>query len=65
MCLTAEAFGLFLSIISLHNVSVEQGLVTVHTPDRDVTWMATGALWCTTAPDGGTLAMLDDAVTRI
>lgn len=65
MCLTAEAFGLFLSIISLHNVSVEQGLVTVHTPDRDVIWMATGAMWCTTAPNGGTLAMLDDTTTLI
>ena len=63
MCLSSEAFGLFLSIISLHNVSVDQGLVTVHTPDRDVTWIATGAVWCTTAPGGGALAMLDDAAT--
>ncbi|MEL6808837.1 MAG: hypothetical protein AAFO97_13750 [Pseudomonadota bacterium] len=65
MCLSAEAFGLFLSIISLQNVSVEQGLVTIHTPDRDVTWIATGAKWCTTAPNGGTLAMLDGAAIRI
>lgn len=59
MCLSAEAFGLLLSIISLYNVSVEDGLVTVHTPERDVTWVSTGASWCTTAPGGGTLAMLD------
>ncbi len=58
MCLTAKAFGLFLSIISLDNVSVTAGEVTIHTPEDNVVWLAVGPLWCTAAPDGYVLADL-------
>ena len=48
MCLTSEAFGLFLSIISLSHVTVEEDRVTIHTPEKDVQWHATGTdVWCT------------------
>lgn len=50
MCLTAEAFGIFLSIITLNNVSVDDGRVTIHTPQTDVIWLAIGEQWCTGAP---------------
>lgn len=59
MCLTSEAFGLFLSIISLSHVTVEEDLVTIHTPDRDVEWHATGSdVWCT--PAGSDLFAIND-----
>ena len=49
MCLTAKAFGMFLSIISLDNISVDKGRVTVHAPDRDQVWLAVGEKWCATS----------------
>lgn len=57
MCMTAHAFGLFLSIITLNNVTVTEDGVTIHTPDRDVVWRAVGAQWCTAAPGQEHLVM--------
>lgn len=52
MCLTSEAFGLFLSIISLSHVTVEEDRVIIHTPQKDVQWHAAGTnVWCTLADD--------------
>lgn len=48
MCLSSQAFGLFLSVIGLNQVSVETGKVTIHTPTQDVYWVAVGTEhWCT------------------
>jgi hypothetical protein len=58
MCLTAEAFGLFLSIITLNNVSVEDKRVTIHTPDQDVYWINAGEKWCLARPEHAVLAAL-------
>lgn len=47
MCLTAQSFGLLLSLVSLNNLTVEKGHVVVHLPDGDVHWLAMGPEWCT------------------
>ena len=47
MCLTAQSFGILMSLISLNNVTVSQGHVVVHLPDGDVHWLAMGPEWCT------------------
>ena len=47
MCLTAQSFGMLLSLISLNNVTVGDGHVVVHLPDGDVHWLAMGPEWCT------------------
>ncbi len=49
MCLTATSFGMLLSLISLQNVTVDDGHVVVHLPDGNVHWFAVGAEWCTGA----------------
>ncbi len=59
MCLTAEALGLFLSIITLENVSIEEHQITVHTPEKDVYWMHRDQMWCTEAAQTGKLAVID------
>jgi len=56
MCLTAQAFGLFLSIISLNNVSVEEKRVTIHTPQEDVYWIHAGEKWCLARPEFAKMA---------
>lgn len=58
MCLTAQAFGMFLSIISLNNVSVEDKRVTIHTPEQDVYWIHAGEKWCLARPEAARLASL-------
>ncbi|MBY5931746.1 hypothetical protein KUV51_01940 [Tateyamaria omphalii] len=52
MCLTAQSFGLLLSLVSMNNLTVEEGRVVVHLPDGDVHWLAVGAEWCTGAGAG-------------
>ena len=65
MCLTAEAFSIFLSIISLNNISVDEGRVTIHTPQSDVVWLAVGAQWCTSRPGTERLANASSLPTHL
>lgn len=58
MCLTAPAFGFLLSLVSLSQLTVDEGRVTVHTPERDIHWLAVGEEWCTGQPDSEELAMV-------
>jgi len=56
MCLTAGAFGLLLSMMSLSNLTVDDGRIVIHLPDGDVHWLAQGGAWCTGAPGTEQLA---------
>jgi hypothetical protein len=46
------AFGMFLSIISINNVTVDENRVSIHTPQNEVHWLSYGDQWCTGAPGG-------------
>ena len=50
MCLTTEAFAMFLNVIGLGLVSGDADTMIVHASTADVTWTAIGDHWCTTAP---------------
>lgn len=60
MCLTAQSFGMLLSLISLNNVTVDDGHVIVHLPDGDVHWLAMGPEWCTASGDAHHAFRIDD-----
>ena len=55
MCLSNEAFALFLNIIGLGLTTQQGDTVTVHASAGDVTWHAVVDEWCSAAPyaDGG------------
>ena len=61
MCLTAQSFGMLLSLVSMNNLTVEEGRVVVHLPDGDVYWLAVGTEWCT----GEAEYALDAPVKRV
>ncbi|MGK7653920.1 MULTISPECIES: hypothetical protein [unclassified Roseovarius] len=46
MCLTSEAFALFLTTIGASILSTEAGTVTVHATEGDIAWVAVGDRWC-------------------
>ena len=47
MCLSSEAFALFLNLLSPEIVTSAPGTVTVHATARDVVWRQTEAdQWC-------------------
>lgn len=50
MCLTAEAFALFLNMIIVPEITSEPGRIVVHAEIRDAHWVAVGDVWCTMAP---------------
>ena len=51
MCLTSEAFALFLTMIGAGVVTSEDATVTVHATEGDVRWHIVDDKWCTDAPD--------------
>ena len=53
MCLTTEAFAVFLNILGLGLVSGDAHSVTVHATAGDVAWYAVVDEWCTAAPHAG------------
>lgn len=50
MCLTTEAFALFLTILGADLTTPENQRVTVHASQGDVVWHAVVDEWCTSAP---------------
>lgn len=50
MCLTAEAFALFLNLIMVPEITSEPGRIIVHAATRDAHWVAVDDKWCTMAP---------------
>lgn len=50
MCLTAEAFALFLNMISVPEITTEPGRIILHAQARDAHWIAVEDHWCTKAP---------------
>ncbi|WP_160321418.1 hypothetical protein [Roseovarius atlanticus] len=53
MCLTSEAFALFLTMIGPEAVTSEEAKVTIHATDGDVEWHIVEDRWCTDARDTG------------
>ena len=53
MCLTTEAFALFLTILGSDIVTADTTRVTVHATSGDVAWHAVVDEWCTAAPFAG------------
>ena len=53
MCLTTEAFALFLTLIGGDIVTGDTTRITVHATQGDVTWHAVVDDWCTAAPFAG------------
>ncbi|MBO6882253.1 MAG: hypothetical protein JJ869_01580 [Marivita sp.] len=50
MCLTAEAFALFLNMILVPEITSEPGRIIVHAETRDAHWVTVEDEWCTMAP---------------
>ncbi|MEQ9259430.1 MAG: hypothetical protein RIG84_10040 [Roseovarius sp.] len=50
MCLSIEAFALFLNILGADLTTRESAIVTVHATDGDVIWRRVEDMWCTEAP---------------
>lgn len=50
MCLTIEAFALFLNMIAVPEITSEPGRIIVHATTRDAHWVAVEDEWCTMAP---------------
>lgn len=50
MCLSAEAFAVFLNLLGASVVTTDIHQVTVHATRGDVTWHASVDDWCTAAP---------------
>lgn len=50
MCLTNEAFALFLNLIGAGLMTHEGPTITIHATEGDVTWHAVVNDWCTAAP---------------
>ncbi|QFT93962.1 hypothetical protein FIU86_14025 [Roseovarius sp. THAF9] len=46
MCLTSEAFALFLTTIGAGILSSDAGTVTVHATEGDIEWVAVDNRWC-------------------
>ena len=51
MCLSSEAFALFLTMIGAGVVTSEDARITVHATDGDVEWQIVDDKWCTDAPE--------------
>ena len=50
MCLTTEAFAVFLTILGAQLATPDGQRVTVHATEGDVVWHAVVDDWCTSAP---------------
>ncbi|MCK0149586.1 hypothetical protein MWU54_06105 [Marivita sp. S6314] len=50
MCLTAEAFALFLNMLAVPELTSEPGRIIIHAQARDTHWIAVEDTWCTRAP---------------
>lgn len=50
MCLTVEAFALFLNLIAVPEITSEPGRIVVHATTRDAHWVSVEDEWCTMAP---------------
>lgn len=49
MCLSAEAFALFLSILSPEIITSTPGAITIHATTQNAVWLRVGDRWCTDA----------------
>ncbi len=49
MCLSTEAFALFLSLLGPEIVTSEPDRITIHATEQDVLWMRRDEGWCTNA----------------
>ncbi|WP_299784768.1 hypothetical protein [uncultured Marivita sp.] len=58
MCLTVEAFALFLNMIAVPEITSEPGRIVVHATTRDAHWVAVEDEWCTMAPQIDRMARL-------
>lgn len=59
MCLTSEAFVLFLNLIGSDIVTAEPGMFTVNATEGPVQWVSVSDMWCTDAVAGEHAARLD------
>lgn len=50
MCLTVEAFALFLNMLAPEMINSEPGRIVIEAEIRDVHWVAVEDSWCTMAP---------------
>ncbi|WP_439119650.1 hypothetical protein [Marivita sp.] len=50
MCLTAEAFALFLNILAMPDIKTEPGHIVLPTGTGDKHWIMVEDEWCTKAP---------------
>ncbi|MGP6089524.1 hypothetical protein [Antarctobacter jejuensis] len=50
MCMTAEAFALFLNILSPDSIVSAPGHITIDATVRAAHWVAVEDEWCTMAP---------------
>lgn len=58
MCLSAEAFALFLNVFLLENLTTEPGHIVIHAEVRDAHWILVEDRWCTDAPQVDRLARI-------
>ncbi|WP_168797740.1 hypothetical protein [Aliishimia ponticola] len=49
MCLSAEAFALFLSLLPMDIITTTPGEITIHATVKDAHWLQVGDRWCTDA----------------
>ena len=59
MCLTPEAFALFLNLIGSSIVTTTPDLIIVHATEGDVVWHAVADEWCTTGPSNARKARFE------
>jgi len=59
MCLSTEAFALFLNLLAFDMLTMEPQRVIVHAAVRDAHWVAVDDRWCTMAPQIDRLARFD------
>ena len=50
MCISAEAFALFLNLLPAAIIGSEPGRVVIYAETRDAHWVAHEDKWCTMAP---------------
>ena len=53
MCLSSEAFALFLTMLGAEVVTSEEARITIHATQGDVEWTRVEDRWCTDARDDG------------
>jgi hypothetical protein len=49
MCLTVDAFALFLTLISPERITTVPDHITIHAEVEDVRWIRSGENWCIAA----------------